>query len=171
MSVPSYCACWATSAGGTRDHVAERNPRVAPPASPGLRRGAAFSVLWLFSWDSDSTEKSWGRAGLRIAGPMGVTVGPGPSGREYREPMTPTGEDADLETLLDLTTPWCLLVVATLRIADHLPLIEVGAVLELLATDEAVLGDLPAWCRATGQEFLGFEIDLPVYRGYARRTH
>jgi len=81
--------------------------------------------------------------------------------------MTVSTVKSDL--VVDATGTWC--PVPILRIADHLPLIEVGAVLELLATDEAVLGDLPAWCRATGHEFLGFEIDHPVYRGYARRTH
>jgi SAM-dependent methyltransferase len=34
--------------------------------------------------------------------------------------MTPNAEDVDLYSLLDLTTPWCLHVVATLRIADHI---------------------------------------------------
>jgi TusA-related sulfurtransferase len=69
---------------------------------------------------------------------------------------------------VDAMGTWC--PVPILRAADHLHRIAVGEVLELLATDEAVLGDLPAWCRATGQEFLGFEVELPVYRGYARRT-
>ncbi len=45
-----------------------------------------------------------------------------------------------------------------------------GAVLEVLATDIAILEDLPAWCRATGHEFLEFAVDLPVYRGYARHS-
>jgi tRNA 2-thiouridine synthesizing protein A len=45
-----------------------------------------------------------------------------------------------------------------------------GDVLEVLATDVAVLDDLPAWCRATGHEFLEFEIEPPLYRGYARHA-
>lgn len=49
--------------------------------------------------------------------------------------------------------------------------LDVGSVLEVLATDEAILEDLPAWCRATGHEFLGFENDLPIFRGYTRRSH
>ena len=69
---------------------------------------------------------------------------------------------------VDAKGTWC--PVPILRAADHLHEIEIGQILELLATDEAVLDDLPAWCRATGQEFLGFEVDLPVYRGYTRRT-
>src|SRR5258706_6266430 len=38
---------------------------------------------------------------------------------ERRQPM-PEPEDADLRALSDLCTPWCLHVVATLRIADHI---------------------------------------------------
>lgn len=72
---------------------------------------------------------------------------------------------ADLS--VDATGTWC--PVPILRAADRILGIHIGGILELLATDEAVVEDLPAWCRATGQEFLGFEIELPVYRGYARR--
>jgi TusA-related sulfurtransferase len=46
-------------------------------------------------------------------------------------------------------------------------------VLELLATDVAVLEDLPAWCRVTGHRFLGFETEsdgsTEMYRGYTRK--
>lgn len=53
--------------------------------------------------------------------------------------------------------------------AERIRTLAVGDVLEILATDEAILDDLPAWCRATGHEFLGFELGPPIYRGYARR--
>ena len=43
-----------------------------------------------------------------------------------------------------------------------------GEVLEVLATDAAVLDDLPAWCRATGHEFIDFEVEGGVFAGYAR---
>ena len=55
--------------------------------------------------------------------------------------------------------------------AQSIKTIGVGEVLEILATDEVIVDDLPAWCRATGHDFLGFEIEPPVYRGYARRSH
>jgi tRNA 2-thiouridine synthesizing protein A len=55
--------------------------------------------------------------------------------------------------------------------AERIRSMDVDAVLEVLATDEAILDDLPSWCRATGHHFLGFEIEPPVYRGYARRAH
>lgn len=59
--------------------------------------------------------------------------------------------------------------VPILRAADRIRGMRTGEVLEVLATDEAILEDLPAWCRALGHEFLGFEIELPLYRGYARK--
>ncbi len=55
--------------------------------------------------------------------------------------------------------------------AQRIKTIGVGDVLEVLATDEAIVDDLPAWCRATGHDFLGFELGPPVYRGFARRSH
>lgn len=32
-------------------------------------------------------------------------------------------------------------------------------ILEVLSTDEGIKEDMPAWCRATGNEFLGVEED------------
>ena len=52
--------------------------------------------------------------------------------------------------------------------AERMRTLAPGAVLEVLATDAAVLEDLPAWCRATGHQFLDFEVGAGVYTGYAR---
>jgi tRNA 2-thiouridine synthesizing protein A len=59
------------------------------------------------------------------------------------------------------------IIWAAQRIAD----LQVGEVLEVLATDEAIRDDLPAWSRATRHEFLGFDDEPPIYRGYVRKTH
>ncbi|MSQ24040.1 MAG: sulfurtransferase TusA family protein [Chloroflexi bacterium] len=61
--------------------------------------------------------------------------------------------------------------IPIIRAAEMMRSLRVGQVLEVLATDVAVLEDLPAWCHATGHEFCEFEIDLPIYRGYARCLH
>jgi hypothetical protein len=37
-----------------------------------------------------------------------------------RRDTVPTHETANLDALTDLCTPWCIHVVATLRIADHI---------------------------------------------------
>jgi tRNA 2-thiouridine synthesizing protein A len=59
-----------------------------------------------------------------------------------------TGRD-----VLDCTGQRCPLPVIAL--ARHLASLEVGAVVTVLADDPAAAGDIPAWCRLRGQEFLG----------------
>lgn len=45
-----------------------------------------------------------------------------------------------------------------------------GQVLEVLASDEGIKEDAPAWCRATGNEFLGVEDNGGEIRVYIRKT-
>ena len=73
------------------------------------------------------------------------------------------------DATLDATGTLCPIPI--IWTAERIRKLAVGQVLEVLATDEAIQDDLPAWCRATRQEFLGFENELPIYRGYVRRTH
>jgi|TARA_B100001971_G_C18260762_1_gene586637 TusA-related sulfurtransferase len=35
--------------------------------------------------------------------------------------------------------------------------LEIGKVLEVLSDDEGIKQDMPAWCKTTGQEFIGLE--------------
>ncbi len=42
-------------------------------------------------------------------------------------------------------------------------------VLEVLSTDPGIEADMPAWCRVTGQEFLGTERDGEVVKVYIRK--
>ncbi|MGQ9630418.1 MAG: sulfurtransferase TusA family protein [bacterium] len=46
---------------------------------------------------------------------------------------------------------------------------KVGEILEVLATDEGVKEDIPAWCRTVGHEFLGIEEKDGEYRVYLRK--
>ncbi len=48
--------------------------------------------------------------------------------------------------------------------------LKVGQVLEVVATDPGVVEDLPAWCRSTGQEYLGLEREGEVIRVYIRKV-
>ena len=70
---------------------------------------------------------------------------------------------------LDATGTLCPIPI--IWTAERIKTIAVGEVLEVLATDEAIQDDLPAWSRATSHEFLGFDNDPPIYRGYVRRSH
>lgn len=44
-----------------------------------------------------------------------------------------------------------------------------GQVLEVLSTDMGIKEDMPRWCEATGNEFLGIEEEGGVYRAYVRK--
>jgi len=46
---------------------------------------------------------------------------------------------------------------------------EVGQVLEVIADDKGIEADMPAWCRRTGNEFLGLEEQDGEYRVYVRK--
>lgn len=46
---------------------------------------------------------------------------------------------------------------------------EKGQIIELLADDEGAVQDVPAWCQATGNEFLGYEEDEGVYHFFVRK--
>ena len=57
-------------------------------------------------------------------------------------------------------------VIKTAKIMKEL---KVGQVLEVLATDEGIKLDMPAWCKSTGQEFLGVEEKEGEYRVYVKK--
>ncbi len=45
-----------------------------------------------------------------------------------------------------------------------------GEVLEVVADDVGIKQDMPAWCRATGNEFLGVEEEAGVYKVYIKKS-
>jgi tRNA 2-thiouridine synthesizing protein A len=47
--------------------------------------------------------------------------------------------------------------------------LEVGQVLEVIADDQGIKADMPAWCRSTGNEFLGLEEEDGEYHVYVRK--
>jgi len=47
--------------------------------------------------------------------------------------------------------------------------LKVGQVLEVAATDEGIKADMPAWCKATGNEFLGVEEKGGEYKVYVKK--
>ena len=57
-------------------------------------------------------------------------------------------------------------IVKTAKIVAEL---QIGQVLEVLATDEGIKEDMPAWCEATGNEFLGVEENDREYHVFVRR--
>lgn len=47
--------------------------------------------------------------------------------------------------------------------------LSVGQVLEVIATDEGIVADMPEWCKRTGNEFLGGAEEDGEYRVYVRK--
>jgi tRNA 2-thiouridine synthesizing protein A len=68
---------------------------------------------------------------------------------------------------LDCAGTFCPIPIA--RTAQAIKRLEIGQVLEVVATDEGIKADMPAWCRATGNEFLGLEEVNGEYRAFVRR--
>jgi tRNA 2-thiouridine synthesizing protein A len=56
-----------------------------------------------------------------------------------------------------------------IQTAKKIKELKVGEVLEVVSTDEGIKDDMPAWCKMTGQEFLGQERDGEVFRVYIRK--
>ena len=56
------------------------------------------------------------------------------------------------------------------KTANEVKKLKVGDVLEVLATDIGIKGDMPAWCKATGQEFLGIEEKEGEYKVYVKKV-
>lgn len=48
--------------------------------------------------------------------------------------------------------------------------LEIGQVLEIVSTDEGIREDMPAWCRQTGQEYLGLEEDGDIFKVYVKKV-
>ena len=56
-----------------------------------------------------------------------------------------------------------------IRTAQKMKRMEIGEVLEVLSTDKGILEDMPAWCRQTGQEFLGIEEEDDIFKAYVKK--
>ncbi len=46
-----------------------------------------------------------------------------------------------------------------------------GEVLEVVADDKGIKLDMPAWCEATGHEFVGMEEEGGEIKVYVKKTH
>jgi TusA-related sulfurtransferase len=56
-----------------------------------------------------------------------------------------------------------------IQTAKKIKEMKVGEVLEVISTDAGIKADMPAWCKMTGQEFLGIEEAGDIYRVYVRK--
>ena len=60
--------------------------------------------------------------------------------------------------------------VPIIQTAKRIKEMKIGQVLEVTSTDEGIKGDMPAWCRMSGQEYLGMEEGDGVVRVYVRKA-
>lgn len=72
------------------------------------------------------------------------------------------------DVTLDCIGLYCPMPIA--HTAKKIKELKPGQVLEVLADDEGIKADAPAWCRATGNELLGIEKDTTGYKVYIRKS-
>lgn len=58
-----------------------------------------------------------------------------------------------------------------IQTAKKIKELKIGDILEIQATDEGIKEDMPAWCRQTGQEYLGSEQEDDIIKVYVRKVH
>ena len=68
---------------------------------------------------------------------------------------------------LDCAGTFCPIPLA--RTAKAIKDVAVGEVLEVVATDEGIVSDMPAWCRTVGHECLGVTEQEGEFHAFVRR--
>jgi TusA-related sulfurtransferase len=72
------------------------------------------------------------------------------------------------DATLDCIGLYCPIPIA--ETAKRLKELQPGQVLEVLADDEGIKEDMPAWCHVTGNELLGMEEEAGQYKAYVRKS-
>ena len=70
---------------------------------------------------------------------------------------------------LDCTGLYCPMPI--IKTTERMKQLKKGEVLEVVADDKGIKQDMPAWCRATGHEFLGIEEEGGEIRVYVKKAH
>jgi len=68
---------------------------------------------------------------------------------------------------LDCVGLYCPMPIV--KTAEKIKQLRQGEVLEVVADDKGIKQDMPAWCRATGHEFLGVEEESGEIRVYVKK--
>ena len=72
------------------------------------------------------------------------------------------------DATIDCIGLYCPMPIA--NTARRLKELEAGQVLEVLADDEGIKEDMPAWCKTTGNELLGIEEEAGQYKVYIKKS-
>ena len=70
---------------------------------------------------------------------------------------------------LDCVGLYCPMPIV--KTAEAIKQLRKDEVLAILADDKGIKHDMPAWCQATGHEFLGVEEDGREIKVYVRKAH
>ena len=76
-------------------------------------------------------------------------------------------EESQITTTLDLKGLVCPIPIV--KVAQAIKEIQSGEMLEAFATDPGVLGDIPAWCKTSGNELVKMERIEKNFRFVVRR--
>jgi len=76
-------------------------------------------------------------------------------------------EETTVDMQLDLQGMLCPIPVV--KLAQALKKVEVGQVISAVATDPGVLGDIPSWCKTSGNELISLEREGKVFCFTVRR--
>ena len=60
--------------------------------------------------------------------------------------------------------------IPIVKTAEKIKELKQGEILEVVADDIGIKQDMPAWCRATGNEFLGIEEEAGEYKVYVKKS-
>ena len=72
------------------------------------------------------------------------------------------------DATLDCVGLYCPMPIV--KTAEKIKELKQGEVLEVVADDVGIKEDMPAWCRATGNEFLGIEEEAGEYKVYVKKS-
>ena len=59
--------------------------------------------------------------------------------------------------------------VPIIQTAEKLKEMQISQILEVISTDEGIKTDMAAWCKSTGNEFLGVEEKEGEYKVYIKK--
>jgi tRNA 2-thiouridine synthesizing protein A len=72
------------------------------------------------------------------------------------------------DVTLDCVGLYCPMPIV--KTAQKMKELKKGQVLEVLADDKGIRADMPAWAKATGNEYLGAEEEGGEFKVYVRKT-
>lgn len=70
---------------------------------------------------------------------------------------------------LDCMGFYCPLPIV--KTVEKMKELKTGEILEMIGDDKGIIKDMPAWCEATGHEFLGIEEERGEIKVYMKKTH